>query len=125
MSELVETLIAVIVGWALAFASGWLFEWNKERKQRRAIQRAIRTELLDVGYRLVATVFVIYERKGALLNRKVLEWMLPWAELYTGPNPKEGFLAGVKELLGRSDAELKQYSDLQAGKPQTTDTKLR
>jgi len=117
VSELVETLLAVFVGWALAFASGWLFEWNKERKECLAIQRAIRTELLDVGYRLVGVVYFVYDRKGTLHNREVLEWMLSYAELYAGPNPKEGFLGGVKELLGRTDAELQQYADLQAGKP--------
>ena len=117
MIELVGTLIAVFVGWALALASGWIRERNKERKQSLAIQRAIRAELIDVGYRLVAVVYLIYDRKGTLLNRKVLEWMLPWAERYTGPNPKEGFLAGVKVLLSRSDAELKQHADRQADKP--------
>ena len=90
MSALVENLIAVIVGWALGFGSGWLIEWNRERKKCVAIQRAIRTELLDVGYRLVATVFVIYDRKGTLLNRKILEWVLSYTELYAGPNHLRG-----------------------------------
>jgi len=107
----------VILGWALGFGSGWLIEWKRERKKCVAIQSAIRTELLDVGYRLVATFFVIYDRKGTLHNRKVLEWVLSYTELYVGPNPKEGVLAGVTELLSRSDAELKQYADLQAGQP--------
>lgn len=107
----------MIVGWALGFSSGWLIEWNRERKNCRAIKRVIRTELIDVGYRLVGVVYFVYERKGTLFNRKVLEWMLAWAELYAGPNPKEGLLAGVKELLSRSDAELKQEAARQAGQP--------
>jgi len=105
----------VTLGWALGFSSGWLIEWNRERKNCRAIQRAIRTELIDVGYRLVGVVYVVSDRNGTLFNRKILEWMHSWTDLYAGPNPTEGLLAGVKTLLSLSDAELEESAAHQAG----------
>jgi hypothetical protein len=50
-------------------------------------------------------VYNVECRRGGL-NRQLLEWMLPKIQEYAGPNPKDGLLAGVAGLLGRSDADL-------------------
>ena len=51
----------VILGWVLGFASALLNDWVKGHRKRKAIQRAVSTELLEVAYRLLFVVYLTLE----------------------------------------------------------------
>ena len=109
VADLIKDISGVIVGWALGLASALVVEWWKERRKIGAIKVAVLRELRETAYRLLCIVYKAEGRRGGL-SRQLLEWMHPQVQRYAGPNPSEGFLAGVAGLLARSDAELAQLA---------------
>jgi hypothetical protein len=107
--RIVNVFGGVILGWALGFASALFNDWVKGHRRRKAIQRAVSTELREVAYRLLSVVYLTENRHGKM-DRELLGWLLAQVKRYSGPNPKDGLLASIKGLLQQTDADLAQFA---------------
>lgn len=95
----------VVLGALLGFAGATWSDWWKDRKTARAMRTAIRLELRETAHRFLALIYTLNKRHGEF-DRELLEWMKPQLERYEGPNPRDGMLAGVTELLAQPDAQI-------------------
>lgn len=94
----------VLLGWLLGVGSTWAAEKIRERKKGKAVKLAISLELREVALRLLSLVYTIQGRHGGL-TKDLLQWMVPALERYSGPNPTDGILEGVRGLLQAEEEE--------------------
>lgn len=100
-----EDAFNVVLGAVLALASSGGAGWLKGRQRDREMRAAIRKELRETAYRLLAFVFTVGRRHG-MFDRELLMWMKEELERYSGSNPSQNVLAAVNALLAQRDDTL-------------------
>ncbi len=103
------SLTPVIVGGVLALSGNLIIERSKEKRKLRAVKTAVSNELREVAYELLGTVYQIARKSGGF-NRDLLEWMLPRARQYEGPNRSESLVLIIENLLKETDEVLAKIS---------------
>lgn len=102
--ELLKIFGGVTLGCFLGLLSSLVVESYRDRKAQLQRKRGIAVELSELCNRLLALVFHSDLNFGRL-DRKSLEWMLPLAERYDGPNP-DYVVRAARNILALSDANL-------------------
>lgn len=110
MSAALTATLFIFLGWLLGLLSPAVVEAIKKRHRNREIREAILSELIEARYRLAISAYAL-ESRYVRHDRKLLEWFLPIAEGYRGPNPSTAIVNSVRNQLNTlSDAQFEELS---------------
>ena len=102
-------LTNVILGWLLGLLSIIIIDLNRDRRQKREIEKGIRIELLEIKQRIVGSVYLIASQRGKY-DRDLLKWIDENYTDYIGTYVTDNTKKTLKDLIQMSDEELELLS---------------
>jgi hypothetical protein len=106
LTEFLEILAPLILGWLLGLLSPGIVDWIKEKKEVKKIKTALFSELQELEYRLVLVVYKI-ESKHGNINKKFFQWAQGVLSNNKGVNDSDSLMKTLGILLNLSDEEIK------------------
>ncbi|MEK7152469.1 MAG: hypothetical protein AAB834_00850, partial [Patescibacteria group bacterium] len=101
-----NAVLLVFLGGLIAVLGPVITDSIKTRRRNATIRKAIITELNEARFRFASVVYLVESRFGTR-DRKLLEWVLPLLESYTGPNPSASLVESIRKLLECDDNQLR------------------
>jgi hypothetical protein len=108
-SDTWEKLLFVIVGWVLATASPLIADYFRRRREIGETKAALLAELRELKYRLAVVILRIESELGQL-NQKLLTWIQPVFEGYTGPLPSKSIQDFIEQGQNWTDAQIAELN---------------
>lgn len=108
-----EKILFLFLGWLLGLLSPIIVDTIKRRRELKEFKKALITELREVQFRLMATVYLVATHMGKY-DRNLLEWIRPIAERYTGINRIDRIFENVQKHLALTDDQLNIISERMA-----------
>ena len=106
--RMLEQITIWTLGWLGGVLSPALVEAIKRKHETTAVLSAIKTELNEVGYRLVLASYSIEQHLGTV-DRIFLKWVQDSMVVYYGDEPTENIAKYVSAQLSWSDEQLAAY----------------
>jgi hypothetical protein len=97
-SSMLESLVILVVGWFLGLLAPVISDAIKTKRDVVATYTAMRSELNEVGLRMVLAAYSVAMYLG-IADREFLKWVKDSLVLYKGDEPKEEIVKSIEMKL--------------------------
>jgi hypothetical protein len=117
-ADLIEKMVfLVFFGWVLGLLGPTIIDINRKMRDALEIKGALKTELIELQYRLAISAYIIDAQYGDL-NKDFLLTTKKLLDRYEGINKKDSINKLINDLCNLDDKSLKAYSDRQSVPPE-------
>lgn len=100
-----EKIALIFIGGLIGLLGRSIIDANKKKVQKREIQAGIKSELIDVQYRLASVVYSINSHYGTI-DKNLLSWIFPIFKEYDGTYADGKLLEALESQLKLNEEQL-------------------
>jgi hypothetical protein len=113
---MIEKIALLVVGWLFGLLGPAIVDANRRRRENRLGQRAILSELRELGNKLALAAYGVRIHQGTV-DRAFVEWIKRDFEQHATSSELQEFIPRLRQMLSFTDQQIQEMNQHSAATP--------